>query len=70
MAGHVEIWSCARPSCKTFIEVSGKWGAIKAHGEGWFSLKDRITHWCPEHVPAWVGPWREKGKNASTAQQG
>jgi hypothetical protein len=46
--------------CTTCGVTGGKkhhWGQQKAQNEGWFFQKNGDT-FCPEHVPAWVGPWR------------
>lgn len=43
--------------------VPHRWGAIKAHADGWFIQKDG-TAWCPDHPPAWLKAWRARSAAA------
>lgn len=54
-AGYVE---CSHPGCEERF-ADHKWGSIQ-QAEGWFVKKDGSEAWCPKHLPAWVGPWRER----------
>ena len=47
---------CHHPGC-TAAHANHYWGSVKA--AGWFHGRDG-TAWCPEHLPAWVGPWRQR----------
>lgn len=47
---------CAEPGCTAWF-TDHRWGATKAHKDGWFHQKDGNS-WCPEHVPDWVERWR------------
>lgn len=51
---------CAELSCNESF-ANHKWGAIKAHDEGWFALKEGEA-WCPQHLPDWVEKFRKDGK--------
>lgn len=54
-------YSCA--TCLKHADVHNKWDAIKRVREGWFFPRDRSDPaYCPDHLPAWVGRWRERKK--------
>jgi hypothetical protein len=54
----VGFTECSKQGCEAKFKAH-RWGSIK-DGEGWFVKKDGSEAWCPDHLPAWVGPWREK----------
>ena len=49
---------CAREGCPS-SHPGSRWDTVKADRAGWFHQQDG-TAWCPDDVPAWVGPWRER----------
>lgn len=55
---------CAQPGCTASFR-DHRWGATKAHDEGWF-LQQNGDAWCPEHVPDWVAQWRKKQQRKET----
>lgn len=50
--------TCAADGCDSNYP-DHKWGATKAHEDGWF-LQRNGDSWCPKHVPDWVAGWRAK----------
>lgn len=52
----VGLVRCDHPGCAS-THPDHAWGHIKA--SEWFHGLDGAV-WCPEHLPAWVGPWRER----------
>ena len=52
------IMSCVEPDCPENFSSKSKWDNIKKADEGWFIGRDGNI-WCPNHLPEWVGPWRE-----------
>lgn len=56
MARKVTYHKCAELACPANHKEGGWWNT-EASNQGWF-MQFNGDHWCPEHVPAWVGPWR------------
>lgn len=50
---------CSHSGCKNRAP-DHRWSDNTVAGKGWFHKKDGSEHWCPEHLPEWVGPWRAK----------
>ncbi len=59
---------CSEPNCTAFYRTHS-WGSIKAQQAGWFKGREDDVCWCPDHLPAWVGPWRERQKAKKDAQK-
>lgn len=55
--------ACGDEICARAVKPH-KWAQIKAHEEGWFFTKNGEA-WCPEHLPAWVGPWRARQRGSA-----
>lgn len=58
---------CSFPDCPKKV-YAAKVTMIKAHYEGWFFTKND-QQWCPDHLPAWVGPWRERNSRGTDSVQ-
>jgi hypothetical protein len=53
---------CCHEGCTASVP-SHRWGKIRA--VGWLftrptSASPQGRQWCPDHLPEWVGPWRER----------
>lgn len=48
---------CDEPGCSQCVK-NHRWGRTKA--DGWFFARDDTAHWCPDHIPGWVMPWRAR----------
>ena len=55
---HTKMLGCSEDGCKASY-ADHRWGQTQASAEGWFNSRDGETRWCPDHLPDWVGPWRE-----------
>ncbi len=55
---------CIKPGCTNSFP-DHMWGRILEAGN-WFISRDETKIYCPEHLPSWVGPWREKKGIIST----
>jgi hypothetical protein len=52
----VGLTHCSQPGCPATVK-NHRWGHTKAYPAWFFSMKTDEA-WCPDHLPAWVGPGR------------
>ncbi|QFG10232.1 hypothetical protein PBI_EGAD_57 [Arthrobacter phage Egad] len=46
---------CAHESCGRTFEFTN-WGHHFINDDGWFH-QHYSAHWCPDHIPDWIGKW-------------
>lgn len=66
MSHDVGVLKCTYEGCTATVK-NHYWGKVRAHADGWFMSSDEKVIRCPEHLPDWVIPWREKKRQEKSS---